>query len=108
MKVLSTKPEAIRISVLEYVKNLRASHPEIKQIIWFGSWITGIPTPASDVDICIILSHSDKRIRHRIPDYLPFGFPVGIDVFPYTIEEFDRLKSQYPKWYEAINQGLKL
>ena len=58
-------------------------HPEVKRIIWFGSRVNGRPVPSSDVDVCILLSHSDEPVRDRASKYLPFGFPVGIDVFPY-------------------------
>ncbi|HEX6385955.1 MAG TPA: hypothetical protein VF177_14895 [Anaerolineae bacterium] len=47
-------------------------------------------------------------MRERIPDYLPVGFPVGIDLFPYTVSEFERLKNESPEWYAAIRAGRKL
>jgi predicted nucleotidyltransferase len=87
---------------------VRVEHPEVERIIWFGSWVNGIPTPGSDVDICLILSFSDKSIRDRIPDFLPVGFPVGIEVFPYTIVEFEALQLQSPSWYKAITAGREL
>jgi hypothetical protein len=43
--------------------------------------------------------------RDRISDYVPFGFPVGIDLFPYTQAEFDRLRQESPTWYAAIMAG---
>jgi len=39
----------------------------------------------------MILSDSVKRLRDRIPDYLPVGFPVGMDLFPDTRKEFKAL-----------------
>jgi predicted nucleotidyltransferase len=77
-------------------------------VIWFGSWVTGLPTPASDVDLCLILSSSDKLPRDRIPDYLPLGFPTGIDLFAYTKEEFERLQHSNPGWYGAIISGMEV
>ena len=92
-------------TVADYVARLRAKHPEIERVIWFGSWTTGIPLPGSDVDLCLVLSTSDKPPRERISDYLPLGFPVGIDLFAYTQAEFERLKETSPSWYEAIASG---
>ena len=80
----------------------------MRRIIWFGSRVNGTPTPASDVDVCVVISGSNKMLRDRIGDYLPFGFPVGMDLFPYTEEELDRLKSEHPSWYAAINSGIDL
>ena len=35
-------------------------------------------------------------------------FPVGIDLFPYTEAELERLKSEHPSWYAAITSGIDL
>ncbi len=43
------------------------------------------------MDTLIVTSESNKLLRNRITDYLPHRFPVGLDVFPYTEEEVDRL-----------------
>jgi predicted nucleotidyltransferase len=82
--IKSTNPERIDKEIRKYVRAFRTKHPEIRRIIWFGSWVNGIPGPWSDVDVCLILSHSELSPRNRIPRYLPSGFPVGIDLFPYT------------------------
>lgn len=95
-------------AVYDYVNRLRAEHPEVKRAIWFGSWVTGLPMPASDVDICLIVAKSDKKPRDRIPDYLPLGFPVGIDLFVYTNQEFKKLKTGSPGWYAAITSGIEI
>jgi predicted nucleotidyltransferase len=103
--IKSTNRQVIVDAVKSYVARLRREHPEVKQIIWFGSWIKGLPTPGSDVDLCLILNSSDKPWRDRIPDYVPFGFPVGVDLFPFTQAEFDRLRQESPTWYAAIMAG---
>lgn len=101
-------PDLIRKALYSHFSRLRREHAEIKRGIWFGSWITGIPTPHSDVDLCLILTHSCKSFRDRLPDYLPSGFPVGVDLFPYTEEEFERLQADHPAWYRCIAAGLEL
>ncbi|MEN4099164.1 MAG: nucleotidyltransferase domain-containing protein, partial [Anaerolineaceae bacterium] len=80
----------------------------ILKIIWFGSWVVGLPTPGSDVDLCLIVSKSDRPPRDRAPQYLPLGFPVGIDLFVYTQDEFERLEQSSPKWYQAITSGIAI
>lgn len=106
--IKSINRQAIVDAVTAYTKKLCQDHPEIVRIIWFGSWVNGLPTPGSDVDLCLILSHSDKPIRERIPDYLPVGFPVGIDLFPYTQAEFATLQQRAPSWYEAVSAGRQI
>ena len=106
--IKSANRKRIALAVRSYVKWLRAAHPEVEKVIWFGSWISGVPTPGSDVDLCLILSESSKRMRERVPDYLPVGFPVGVDLFPYTKEEFDALSKRSPGWYQAILTGKEI
>jgi hypothetical protein len=65
----------------------------------------GLPSPGSDVDLCLILSGSIKSLRDRVPDYLPVGFPVGVDLFPYTKEEFQALSKRSPDWHKTISSG---
>lgn len=70
--------------------------------------MNGVPVPGSDVDVCVVISDSDRSVRDRIGDYLPFGFPVGMDLFPYTLAELERLKTEHPSWYNAITSGVEL
>lgn len=91
-----------------YAADLRRNHPEVKRIVWFGSWVSGIPRAGSDVDLCLVLTRSDKPFRERIPDYLPGAFPVGLDLFPYTEAELERLLAGSPGWREALMRGHEL
>jgi uncharacterized protein len=106
--IKSIDRDKVHKAVLAYAEQLRRQHAEIVRIIWFGAWVMGLPSPGSDVDLCLILSKSDKPYRDRIPDYLPLGFPVGIDLVRYTEEEFDRLKQTSPEWYKAIAAGVEV
>ena len=100
--------EQVAQAVSAYVTWLRAEHPEVERVIWFGSRVNGLPTPGSDVDMCIIIKSSNKSRRDRIPDYLPVGFPVGVDLFIYTVAEFMVLKESSPSWYEVIIAGREM
>ena len=106
--IKSANRDEIAQSVASYVARLRVQYPEIERVIWFGSWVTGLPMPGSDVDLCLILSSSDRAPRDRIPDYLPVGFPVGGDLFAYTQAELGRLRETSPGWYQAIAAGREI
>ena len=80
----------------------------MRRIVWFGSRVSGMPSPGSDVDVCLVLAHSDKPFRERVGDYLPLGFPVGLDLFPYTLEELDRLRREHPAWHRTLTAGANL
>jgi hypothetical protein len=58
-------------------------------VILFGSLVREDYGPASDADLAVLLAHSDKPMRERIPDYLALGTKMCVDVFPYTCNEFE-------------------
>lgn len=104
----STSPRRRELerAVEAYVQRLMADHPEVVEVIWFGSWATGQPGRYSDVDLCVVLSVSPiARARDRIPLYLPDRFPGGIDLFPYTRAELDAMRTTAPAWWHAIRDG---
>ena len=101
-----TDPEKVARAVHDHASRLKRENPKVERVIWFGSRVNGLPTPGSDVDLCIVVSQDDRRRRDRIPDFLPTGFPVGIDLFVYTRDEFARLQEESPHFYEAITSGI--
>jgi predicted nucleotidyltransferase len=103
--IKSVNRKAIREAVESYVANLKRSHPEVERVLWFGSWLDGLPTPGSDVDLCLLVSSSNQRPRDRISLYLPSQFPTGIDLFVYTLKEFECLRETSPQWHAAIDSG---
>lgn len=106
--VRSAPREQVTRRVEELAADLRRRHPRVRRIIWFGSWVTGIPTPGSDVDLCLILSDSPLPRRERPPRYLPVGFPVGLDMVVYTEAEFAELPRTSPRWHACITSGREL
>jgi predicted nucleotidyltransferase len=85
--VKSIDERAVRRAMDAYAAWLLATHPEVQEIIVFGSFAEGTWAPGSDLDVFVILSHSPILVRDRIPALLPGPFPVGVDLFPYTREE---------------------
>jgi predicted nucleotidyltransferase len=98
----------IEKDVLSHSAELKRKFAEVERVIWFGSWVNGLPTPGSDVDICLIISRSELKGRDRLPRYLPDGFPMGLDLLIYTADEFDRLKDSSPRMYAAIAGGKEI
>ena len=106
--VKSIDTQAIEQAVTAYAAQLRSGDPAVERIYWFGSWVTGLPTPGSDVDIALVVRSSSKPRHERAVDYLPVGFPVGVDLFVYTRQEFERLARESRQWYETITGGREL
>jgi predicted nucleotidyltransferase len=91
--IFSIDEEEVRRCVDEYAAQLLASHPDIEEVVVFGSFVKGNYAPGSDVDIFILLSGSDKPRRDRASDFMPRRFPVPVDLFPLTREEVATLGS---------------
>ena len=75
---------------------------------WFGSWVRGDASVGSDVDMRIIVDRSDLPPRDRVMTFLPLVFPVGIDLFVYTIEEYELLRINHPAMHEAMESGVEV
>lgn len=101
-------PERIAAAVARYAGLLRARHPEVTEIYWCGSWVSGAATPTSDVDLCVVVESDERRPRDRLPDCLPSRFPVGIDLHVLTEEEMAGLPERAPTWHRAIVSGRRL
>jgi predicted nucleotidyltransferase len=101
-------PERIRNAVRDFAGHVRAVHPEVRSIRWFGSWVSGTALPGSDVDLCIIVRKSSKPPRDRIADFLPRAFPVGLDLLVYTEEEYAALATSHPSMRKAIEAGVAI
>lgn len=96
--------EAVGAAVSQLAAELK-KRPEVREVRWYGSWVSGIPTPSSDVDLCVVVESDDRRPRERIPDYLPSGFPTAIDLVVFTRAEFASLPERAPEWHRAITGG---
>ena len=107
-RIRYAEPELIGTAVRDHARALRAAHPEIRSIRWFGSWVRGDASVGSDVDLCIIVERSHAPRRERVTEFLPRVFPVGIDLFIYTQAEFDALHTDYPSMRKAIDSGIEV
>jgi len=91
VKVTFTNRKQILTALKKLIQEWAQKHPELEQVILFGSYARGDYFPGSDVDVLLILEKSDQPFLKRIPTFLPAEFPVDIDVFPYTRDEVQRM-----------------
>lgn len=109
VKVTYLDRDAVGRALNAHVSDLTTRHPEIEEIVLFGSMVTGTPVPGSDVDLLVVLTTSDRRFIDRIPAFLPSRFPVDVDVFPYTREELERMKREGNHFVlAALRDGIRL
>ncbi len=64
----------------------------IRKVILFGSYARGDVSRRSDMDFAVIMD-TDKRFfdRYELCDELYDIFDTGLDILPYTEEEFSRI-----------------
>jgi predicted nucleotidyltransferase len=102
VKVFFADKDKVLRQLRDYAEKLKQTEPQVQRIGYFGSYATDTFGPASDVDLLIILSKSDKRFLDRIPEYMPDNLSVACDVFAYTTEELDRMKREGDLWLTRI------
>ena len=90
VKIFSVDVAAVRRGMDEYAHELLATHPEVEEIIVFGSFENDTYAPGSDLDVFIILREANDSARDRIPRLLPKkSLSVPVDVFPFTRAEME-------------------
>ena len=72
--------------------NVFKENPAIRKVILFGSYARGDVSRKSDMDLVVIMD-TDKRFfdRYELCDPLYDIFDTGLDILPYTEEEFSRI-----------------
>jgi predicted nucleotidyltransferase len=85
---------AIREALRRHIDTRYRPDPNVVAVYLFGSFARGTPVPGSDVDLLIVLERDPRPPRDRIPDHLPGGFPVGVDVIVWTRAEMEERIAQ--------------
>ena len=86
VKVFRLDRAKIMVNLKRFAEEL-GERKEVLGVVLFGSLARGEATIASDADLLILLKDSPLRFDERIPYYLPSGIGIGVEVFPYTLEE---------------------
>lgn len=109
VKVIYYNRQAVTQALSAALVSLVRSHPEIEEVVLFGSFVRGDTVPGSDVDMLLILSESLQPFLARIPAYLPTTVPGGVDVFPYTRQELTRVLEEGNSFVRrALAEGRRL
>ena len=84
---------------------------EPNSIYLFGSLAWGYPNEESDLDLLIIVDHSEEKVYKRpvIGIKALRGLNIAKDVMVYTTDEFNRLASNKASlFYKIRREGIKL
>jgi hypothetical protein len=86
IKVFRVNRDQVLARLRDWAQSLR-SRPEVLGVVLFGSFARGDCTAASDADLLVLLRDSPLSFDERGALYRPTGLGVGVDVFPYTLDE---------------------
>lgn len=107
VKKKAVPKEEVLKALQKWAKEIRKKRKEILKIGLFGSYAKDTFGPASDLDILIILSSSDKPVTDRMSDYYPSDTPVGCELFIYTEDEAKKFEIEENKWFKGITKKIK-
>lgn len=86
--------EPLIAKLRDRAQEVLASKPAVLEVSLFGSLVKGNYCPGSDADLLVILQEDNRRFIDRISEFLLWfsGLGIPVEVFPYTVEEIERMK----------------
>ena len=80
-----------------------------EKIVIFGSVARGTAGPDSDIDMLIVMNTELSYYRRTAPIHVAMrNFPVAMDIFVLTPEEYDRLKDDEYSFASEIHKTGKV
>jgi predicted nucleotidyltransferase len=91
-KVAWLDRDQLELNLRSAVATLAGERPEVRKAILFGSAARAATTPASDVDLALIVDGVRERFIDRPTPYQPYfsGVGLGVDLVVYTTDEYRR------------------
>ena len=102
VKVSSVPRERVLAGLAEWAASARAADATLRRIGVFGSYARGDQTPASDVDVLVVVASSTRRPWERPLELPPPPGPVGAEIFVYTEDEIAELESLGSAWLREV------
>lgn len=80
------------------------------RILLYGSFMRNDYTPNSDVDIAIIVNHTDESFIARQDNYIMYfsTIPLDVSLVIYTIEEIKKMKKEKNAFIQEVLCGIEL
>lgn len=111
VKIQSVDYNALMGTLKRIAAIIKITHPHVKKVYLFGSFSKGNYTPESDVDVLIIVKHTDMPFLQRGDSFLdPFkDVPFDVNILVYTEDEIKMMqKREYPFIRQITNEALEL
>jgi predicted nucleotidyltransferase len=110
VEIISVDDQALRQRLEEIAVQIRAKHPEVEEVVLFGSFARGDFTPRSDVDVAILLSADGEPFLQWADRFLDAFSDLSLDVnlLVYMREEMNRMLAEGNRLARAIVEGVRL
>ena len=92
------KREEVHRALIVWVKALAEGQENVLAVGYFGSYARGDHGVGSDLDLVVLLAHSDEPPERRALRWPLEALPVGVDVLVYTLEE----------WQLGVQRGARM
>lgn len=91
------------------VEELSSRHPEVEQVVLFGSLARNEAVPGSDADLLLVLTDCSLAFADRGAVYRFPGLDIAVDLIAYTRDELDRMQADdNPFIKSAFKEGIVL
>lgn len=96
VEITSVDRRALLAALRRAAARLAAERPEVERVDLFGSFARGDFTPASDVDLVIVVETSETAFLARADAYRDAfaAIPFDVNLLVYTREEAERLSAE--------------
>jgi hypothetical protein len=86
-------PDAATVdrAVRRWAEAVALSRKEVRCIGYFGSYARGDWGVGSDLDVIVVVEHSDRPFEQRGAEWDTTSLPVPADLLVYTVEEWQAL-----------------
>lgn len=96
------RPEVL-LAFERWARELLGRHPEILRVGCFGSYARGDAGVGSDLDVVIVVAHTDQPFPERLPEVTDDGLPVPADILVYTEGELARMRDEGRRFVRELD-----
>jgi predicted nucleotidyltransferase len=94
--------QSVHQAVRQWALNEAQGRNNVLRIGYFGSYARGNWGVGSDLDIIVIIHHSELPFEKRALEWDVLDFPVPVDIVVYTLAEWDKLAGGKSRFYQMI------
>ena len=103
VKIKSPPRDELIAALRAWAAHLKQTHPTVQRVGLFGSYARSEHTPASDVDILLVLSHALQPSPFQVPaEYYPPNIPVGCELQAYGADQIARRQAENDPWIKHL------